>query len=119
MSLLRRGRETVIVFHAEEYFSPDGNVMYRASDTDVDIIDNSVVQLAAQSGTSARRAEQDEEGYDTEDVYRFRPPQSYTREISFGSRAEWDGRMWAVIGNVRKYNGSDVTRHHDYTLRRV
>ena len=119
MSLLTQGRETVVVHHAEQYLDSLGNIMYRASDTDVETITNCAVQLAAQSGTSARRAEQDEEGYDTEDVYRFRPPQTYTREISFGSRVEWDGLMWAVIGNIRKYNGSDITRHHDYTLRRV
>lgn len=119
MSLLTTGRETVIVYHAEQFTSSDGNIMYRASTTDVDTIENCAVQLAAQSGTSARRAEQDEEGYDTEDVYRFRPPQTYTREIVFGARALWNGEMWAIIGNVKRYNGSNITKHNDYTLRRV
>lgn len=119
MSLLTRGRETVIVHHGEQYVSPDGNIMYRASTTDVETISNCAVQVQAQSGTSARRAEQDEEGYDTEDIYRFRPPQWYTREINFASRIEWRGLLWSVIGNAKLYNGSDVTQHTDYTLRRV
>lgn len=119
MSLLDVGRETVIVHHAEQFISPDGNIMYRASNTDVDTITNCVVQVAAQSGTSARRAEQDLEGYDSEDVYRFRPPRSYTREIQMQSRAEWRGQMWSLIGHDKRYNGSDNTNHNDYTLRRT
>lgn len=118
MSLLDVGRETVTVYHAEQYISPDGNIMYRPSTTDVDVIENCAVQLAAQSGTSARRAEQDDEGYFTEDVYRFRPPRSYTRAINSASQVEWKGLRWSIIGNPRYYNGSDNTAHTDYTIRR-
>lgn len=119
MSLLTVGRETVTVYHQEEFLSPDGNPMYRASITDVDVITNCAVQVAAQSGTSARRAEQDEEGYNTEDVYRFRPPITYTRRIGFESKVLWRGLMWSIIGNPKEYNGSDNTYHTDYTLRRT
>lgn len=119
MSLLDVGRETVIVFHDEAFVSPDGNLMHRASTTDVDTIVNCVVQVAAQSGTSARRAEQDEEGYDTEQVYRFRPPRSYVRKIGLQSQVEWMGVRWSVIGHPREFNGSDNTFHTDYTLRRT
>ena len=119
VSLLDHGRETVIVHHEERWTSPDGNPMYRASDTDVETITNCAVQVAAQSGTSARRAEQDEEGYDTEQVYRFRPPRSYTREIGFEAKVEWRGLMWSVIGRAKHFNGSSNTNHLDYTLRRT
>lgn len=119
MSLLDHGRETVIVHHGEKWTSADGNIMWRASETDVDTISNCAVQVAAQSGTSARRAEQDEEGYDTEQVYRLRPPRSYTREIGFESKVEWRGVMWSVIGFAKHFNGSDNTAHTDYTLRRT
>jgi hypothetical protein len=119
MSLLDVGRETVVVYHQEQFISPDGNIMYRASETDVETITNCAVQLAAQSGTSARRAEQDEEGYDLEEVYRFRPPRSYTRKIGFQAQVEWDGKRWSIIGAPREYNGSDNTYHTDYTLRRT
>lgn len=118
MSLLDTGRETVTVYHAEQFTSSDGNTMYRPSTTDIEIIPNAVVQLASQSGTSARRAEQDDEGYFTEDVYRFRPPRSYTRQIHSQSQAVWRGQRYSFIGNMRLYNGSDNTAHNDYTLRR-
>jgi hypothetical protein len=119
MSLLYRGRETVTIYHAEEWISEDGNIMYRPSTTDVEVLSNCVVQLAAQSGTSARRAEQDEEGYDLEEMYRFRPPVSYTREIHFASQIEWHGLRWNIMGHPRRYNGSDRTHHIDYMIRRV
>lgn len=119
MSLLDVGRETVTVYHQESFIDADGNKMYRASTTDVEVIKNCAVQLTAQSGTSARRTEQDQEGYDTEDVYRFRPPRSYTRKIGFQAQAQWRGLRWAIIGNPKEFNGSDNTYHTDYTLRRV
>jgi hypothetical protein len=119
MSLLDVGRETVTVYHDEVFTSPDGNIMHRPSTTDVDVIDNCAVQVAAQSGTSARRAEQDEEGYNTEEVYRFRPPRSYTRRIGFNAQALWRGKRWAIIGMPKEFNGSDNTFHTDYTLRRT
>jgi hypothetical protein len=109
----------VIVHHQEQWTDVDGNIMYRASDTDVETITNCAVQVASQSGTSARRAEQDQEGYDTEDVYRFRPPVTYTREIGFEAKVEWRGLLWSVIGNAKHFNGSENTYHTDYTLRRT
>lgn len=118
MSLLDVGRETVTVFHAELFTSRDGNKMYRPSTTDVETITNCAVQLASQSGTSARRAEQDDEGYFTEDVYRFRPPRNYIRDIHSQSQVEWRGKRFSIIGNARYYNGSNNTYHTDYTLRR-
>ncbi len=119
MSLLDKGRETVVIHHQESWTSPDGNKMYRASDTDVETVDNVVIQLSAQSGTSARRVEQDEEGYDTEEVYRMRPPRSYTRLIGFQSKVVWRGKTFSVIGHERYYNGSENTHHIDYALRRT
>lgn len=119
MSLLDIGRETVTVYHQETFTSPDGNPMYRASTTDVEVITNCVVQLSAQSGTSARRVEQDEEGYDTEQVYRFRPPRWYARKLGFQAQVEWRGVRWSIIGHPKEFNGSDNTFHTDYTLRRT
>lgn len=119
MSLLDVGRETVTVFHEEVFTSPDGNTMRRASTTDVDVIDNCAVQIGAQSGTSARRAEQDNEGFETEIVFRFRPPRSYTRIIGAQAQVEWDGKRFSIVGDAHTFNGSDNTRHTDYSLRRT
>lgn len=119
MSLLDVGHETVIIYHAESWTSGDGNKMWRPSTTDVETITNAVVQVQAQSGTSARRSEQDEEGYDTEQIYRLRLPRSYTREINFASQVEWNGLRWAINGWPKLFRHSFRTGHVDYSLRRV
>jgi hypothetical protein len=119
MSALDKGPDTVIVHHAEQYTSPDGNIMYRLSTTDIDPVPLSRVQVAAQSGTSARRAEQDNEGYETEDVYRWRPPRSYTRAINPASQVEWAGLMWNILGNPKNFHESPRTAHRDFVLRRT
>lgn len=118
MSLLDRGRETVTVYPEEVYTDPDGNVLRRPSATGI-TVPNAVVQLLAQSGTSSRRAEQDNEGLETEEVYRLRLPRSYTGPvIGAHGRVVWRGLTWAVIGKERRYNGSSRTGHIDYTIRR-
>lgn len=118
MSLLDRGRETVIVFPEEVYTDPDGNVLRRPQATGI-TVSNAAVQLMAQSGTSSRRSEQDNEGLETEEVYRLRLPRSYSGPvIGAHGRVEWRGLSWSVIGKERRYNGSPRTGHIDYTLRR-
>jgi hypothetical protein len=82
-------------------------------------VSNAAVQLMAQSGTSSRRSEQDNEGLETEEVYRLRLPRSYSGPvIGAHGRVEWRGLSWSVIGKERRYNGSPRTGHIDYTLRR-
>lgn len=119
MSLLDRGHETVIIDHAVKWTDDDGNIMWRPDGTDVETVTNVVIQVEAQSGTSARRTEQDEEGYDTERIYRMRLPRSYTRTINFASQVEWNGLRWAVNGWPKLYRASYRTGHADYSLRRV
>lgn len=118
MSLLDRGRETVTVYPEEVYIDPDGNELRRPQATGITVT-NAVVQLLAQSGTSSRRAEQDNEGQETEEVYRLRLPRSYAGPIiGAHGRVVWRGLSWSVIGKERRYNGSSRTNHIDYTLRR-
>lgn len=118
MSLLDKGRETVTVYPEEVYLDPDGNELRRPRTTGI-TVSNAVVQLLAQSGTSSRRAEQDNEGLETEEVYRLRLPRSYTGPvIGAHGRVVWRGLSWSVIGKERRYNGSSRTGHIDYTLRR-
>lgn len=117
MSLLDRGRETVILYNEETYTDPDGNLSRRASATPV-TIPNCAVQLLAQSGTSARRAEQDNEGFESEEAYRLRPPRSFTTIIGAQAKVVWRGLTWSVVGKDRRYNGSDKTYHIDYQIRR-
>jgi hypothetical protein len=118
MSLLDVGPDTVTVFHAEQYTDADGNIMYRPAVIGEPVA-NSVVQVAAQSGTSARRKEQDNEGYETEDVYRWRPPRSWTTPVSPQAVAEWNGLRWEILGNPQNFHYSHRTGHRDFTLRRT
>lgn len=118
MSLLDRGRETVVVYQEEAYIDSDGNPSRRASSTPTYTISNCAVQLVAQSGTSARRTEDNNEGFDSEQVYRLRPPRSFTNIIGMHARVVWQGVEWAVFGKARRFNGSNRTAHIDYMLRR-
>lgn len=117
MSLLDTGRETIILYNEEVYVDPDGNTSRRASSTPV-TVNNCVVQLMAQSGTSARRTEDNNEGFDSEQVYRLRPPRSFTTVIGMHAKVIWRGVEWSVFGKARRYNGSSRTAHIDYVLRR-
>lgn len=117
MSLLDKGTEHVVIFPEEVWADPDGNTMIRASQ--VGIPATATVQILAQSGTSARRSEQDNEGFESEEVYRVRFPRSLRLVIGAQARIEWRGVMWSVIGEPRSYNGSRRTRHLDYTIRRT
>lgn len=118
MSLLDRGRETVTVYQEETYTSPDGNPSVRAGSVGVTTA-NAVVQLLAQSGTSQRRSEQDNEGFETEEMYRMRLPRSFPFVIGAAARVVWRGLEWSVIGKARRYNSSPRTAHFDYVIRRT
>lgn len=120
MSLLDQGNEDILVYQEELVTDPDGNPMTRASA--VGIPARAMIQLRAQSGTSARRAEQDNEGYETESVYRMRLTRAdHDRIGPIGSQAEigWNGLRWSVIGDAQYFNGSRRTAHFDYTIRRT
>jgi hypothetical protein len=115
--LLDKGRETIVLYNEETYISPDGNPSRRASSTGVTVT-NCVIQPSAQSGTSQRREEQDNEGFESESTYRLRPPRSFTTIIGMMAKVVWQGETWSVVGKHKRYNGSSKTAHIDYTIRR-
>lgn len=119
MSLLdhANSEESVTVFPEETFTSRDGNVMTRASTTGIPT--TAVVQVAASSGTSSRRAEQDNEGFETEENYRVRFPRSFTTYLGPQSQLEWRGQRWALVGEPKRYNGSRRTAHIDHMIRRA
>lgn len=117
MSLLDTGRETVVIFQEIETTDADGNTITKAGPTGVETV--ATVQLLAQSGTSARRAEQDNEGFESEQAYRMRLPRSFPFEIGAQAQIEWLGVRWSINGKPRRYNGSDRTAHTDYIIRRT
>lgn len=118
MSLLDRHNAEVILYPEEAVKDMDGNIRTRASKTGIPL----KVWLAVQnqSGTASRRAEQDNEGFETERVMRMRVLRKDSHiEIGAQAKVEWEGRMYSVFGDAIPYIGSPRTRHFDYTLRRA
>ena len=116
MSLLETGRESVIVYPEVVVTDVDGNTITRASNTGIEI--RAAVQPMSNSGTSGRRAEQDNEGFETEQNYRLRPARSFTQRLGAQSKVQWRGQWWSIVGDHTQYNGSNQTRHTDYVIRR-
>lgn len=119
MSLLDRGTEDIVVYPEEVVRSPDGNLKTRASKEGIPA--RARIQVLGQSGTSARRQEQDNEGYESEKVYKLR----FTREdqrklgrLGAQSYIVWEGRRWGLFGDENVYNSSPRTAHTTYTIKR-
>ena len=116
MSLLDTGDEDILIFQEESYLSRDGNMMTRPAE--IGIPAKACIQPLAASGTSARRSEQDNEGFESEQNYRLRLRRSQGIVIEGQARIEWRGEYWAVVGDPVHYMGSRNTAHTDYRIRR-
>ncbi|QLF84583.1 head-to-tail stopper [Mycobacterium phage Gail] len=121
MSLLDTGAryQPCIVYPEVLVIDGDGNKRTKPSKTGIPAIAR--FQVANQSGTSARRAEQDNEGYETEKVYRMRFPRSFTKEhgvLGAQSEIEWKGKRWALFGDATEYDSSPSLARVDYTIKR-
>ena len=119
MSLLDRGPayEDVTVYPEETWTSSDGNLMTRASSTGIPA--KAVIQVAAASGTSSRRSEQDNEGFESEENYRVRFSRDFTTLLGAQSQLDWRGIRYSLVGDPKRYNGSRRTGHLDYMIRRT
>ncbi len=117
LSLLDRGRDIVVVYQEVVTTDRDGNTITKAGTQGVTT--RATIQLLAQSGTSARRSEQDNEGFETESGYRMRLPRSFPFILGAQARVQWRGAWWSVIGDARIYNGSPATAHIEYVIRRT
>lgn len=116
MSLLTRGlTETVTVYPEEVGTDFDGNIRTRPSATGIET--KARLQVLGQSGTSSRRQEQDNEGYESERVYSMRLHPDFPI-LGMQSQIEWRGVRWAVFGTENVYNSSPRTRHITYTIKR-
>jgi hypothetical protein len=121
MSLLDTWNEEILVFPETEWLSPDGNVMTGVRPDAVGIPAKAEVQVQAASGTSARRSEQDNEGFESEENYALRFPRAEAArigELGPQSQIEWAGVRWSLVGFARRYNGSRRTRRAWYSIRR-
>jgi hypothetical protein len=120
LSLLDRAQQDILIFQAEDFEDELGNILIRPSAVGVPA--RAEIQAARQSGTSARRAEQDNEGYETEETYRLRFTREYDRtheEMRPGAQVEWRGKRWSVVGYPTPYMASHRTGHKDYQIRRT
>lgn len=117
MSLLDRGNANVVIYPEIEGTDTDGNPFVRASTQGVPKLVQ--IQPMPQSGTSARRAEQDNEGFETEQIYRMRFRRGEEMNLGIRSVIDWDGETWHVSGFPVKYRGSHRTTHTDYTIKRT
>ncbi|AHG23802.1 head closure Hc1 [Mycobacterium phage EagleEye] len=121
MGLLDTGAryQPVVVYPEEMVVDRDGNKFTRPSDQGINAIAR--FQVANQTGTSARRAEQDNEGFTTEKVYRMRFPRSFTKEhgiLGAQTQIEWKGQRWALFGDATEYDSSPALSRVDYTIKR-
>lgn len=116
MSLLNRGNEDVVVYVAEPWTDADGNQMWKVPAEGTPA--RAMIRPRQQSGTSARRAEQSDDGYLAEEVYTLRFARGHERELNPQSVVLWHGERWHVFGEPTRYNGSPRTRHLTYTIRR-
>lgn len=118
MSLLDQWNYEVEIFPEEMVLDRDGNKRTRASD--VGVPRKVWIAPLNQSGTAARRGEQDKEGYETEKVVKMRLRRSDPiLEIGAQSKVLWDGQMWSVFGDPARYKATPRTSYQAYTLRRA
>jgi len=117
MSLLDKGIEDIVIFHEIVEVDEDGNTKTKAASVGQPA--KAVIQVAAASGTSGRRAEQDNEGYESEANYRLRLPRTFPTILGAQAQIEWRGQRWSLVGDAKVYNGSPRTAHVDYTIRRA
>jgi hypothetical protein len=116
MSLLDTAQVWITVYPEEMVIDIDGNTRTQPAKTGIRT--KARLQVLGQSGTSARRQEQDNEGYETEKVYTMRFPRSFPFILGAQSQIEWMGHRWALFGDVNYYLNSRRTKHVTYTIKR-
>lgn len=116
MSLLDKATEEVLVFPEETFTDSDGNLGTRPSTVGIPF--KAVLQVSAASGTSARRAEQDNEGYESELGYRMRFARDFPYVLGAQSCIVWRGQRWAIVGDRHEFFGSSKTAHVEYQIQR-
>lgn len=117
MSLLDKYNAEIDLYPEEVVTDVDGNIRTRASKTPIPL--KVWLSILNQSGTAARRAEQDNEGFETEQVMRMRlrRKDEYIK-IGAQSKIVWEGNTWSLFGDKIPYMGSPRTKHLTYTIRR-
>lgn len=116
MSLLNRGNTEVIVFREEMVVDEDGNRVTRPSKTGIPC--QAVIQPVNSSIQPPGSGERQDEGFETTELYRMRLVGWEFGVLGAQSAIEWEGRRYAVQGEVKRFRGSPRTAHDDFTLLR-
>lgn len=116
MSLLDRATTTVTVFPQEAVYDEDGNVRTRPSKNG--IVCGAVIQPANSSIQPPGAGEHQSIGYESSELLRMRLVGWTHGELGDCSQIEWQGRRYAIQGEVKRYFTSRMTNHSDYTLLR-
>ncbi|AEJ94506.1 head-to-tail stopper [Mycobacterium phage Achebe] len=119
MSLLDHAPDDVIVYPQIVTVDDDGNTITKPSETGIPT--KARLQVLGQSGTSSRRQEQDNEGFESERVYTIRFTRKFDKEfgiLGMQSEVEWMGVRWSLFGEPAYYTNSRRTRHITYTVKR-
>lgn len=111
------GFEPTTVYPEVVTTDADGNTITRASTAGVSA--SARWQIQDQSGTSSRRAEQQSEGFESEQVYTIRFPRGF-QILGEQSKVRRDstGEVFCIFGNPQRYSNSARTAHIVYTVRR-
>ncbi|BBZ23907.1 hypothetical protein MHIB_23250 [Mycolicibacter hiberniae] len=121
MSLLDRGGQYEPVTVYPEVLTEDIDGNPRTSPDPDGIPTTARFQVMNQTGTSARRSEEDNEGFESEEVYSMRFPRSFDRAhglLGLQSQIDWHGDRWSVFGYGNRFNGSPRTARFVYTIKR-
>jgi len=118
MSLLDGGNsyEPITIYLEEVVTDGDGNIRRQPSTTPTSAFAR--FQTLNQSGTSERRSEQDNEGFESEESYNMRFPRSFTTYVGPQSEIVWNGARWAIFGFATRHNSSPRTAHLSYQIKR-
>ncbi|ULP49032.1 hypothetical protein [Mycolicibacter virginiensis] len=121
MSLLDRGAQYEPVIVYPEVFTEDIDGNPKTMPATVGIPTTARFQVMNQTGTSARRAEQSDTGFESEEVYSMRFTRAFNRShglLGLQSQVDWNGDRWAVFGYGNRHNCSPRTARFVYTIKR-
>lgn len=121
MSLLDRGAQYEPVTVYPEVLTEDIDGNPKTLPATVGIPTTARFQVMNQTGTSARRAEQSDSGFESEEVYSMRFTRAFNQShglLGLQSQIEWNGDRWSVFGYGNRFNGSPRTARFVYTIKR-
>lgn len=117
MSLLDKWNAEIELYPEIVTFDRDGNTITKASDTPVPM--KVWLEVRGQSGTASRRSEQQDEGFESEQVLSMRlRRRDMHPEIGAQAKVRWGDEWYSVFGDVDRRIASPRTRHDMYNLRR-